>query len=191
MSESQLRGYMVATTAAFLRRRASERGLPDPSERFSPSLRAALNNIDSAGWYPVAHIGELNRLIASALAENKEDRARTELADCGRFMAEEATNTFMRLIMRLLTPTLFAKKLPDLWRRDCNYGRVELSVDDHSLKLQLHDMAGHDHLAAVMPGYTGFALEKMGKVVKKVNLEGWSMDKPIADGAMIEFVWQE
>jgi hypothetical protein len=191
MGEYEVRGYMVSTTAAFLRQTAAERGLPDPIERFSAPLRALLDNVVPVGLYPVAHVAELNRLIVSSLADNQEGRARTELANCGRFMANEATNTFMRLIMKVLTPSLFAKKLPDLWRRDCTHGKLELTVEDTSMTLGLRDMDGHDHIAAVMPGYVGFALEKMGKVIERISLDGWALEKPNGNGASIEFVWKK
>jgi len=186
----EVRGYMISTTADFLRKTAAARGLADPSDQLSPPLRSALGNVLAVGWYPVAHIAELNRLIASYLGGNDEGRARTELTSCGRFMANEATNTFMRLLMKVLTPGLFAKKLPDLWRRDCTHGKLELQVDDRSLTLNLSDMDGHDHIGAVMPGYVGFALERMGRVVQDVTLEGWSLAKPDASGAKIKFTWK-
>lgn len=191
MGEFQVRGYMLSTTAAFLRQTAAARGLGDPSEHFSPVLRSSLNNVVPVGWYPVAYVAELNRLIASLLADNDEERARKDLESCGQFMAVEATNTFMRLLMRVLTPALFAKKLPDLWRRDTTYGRLDLDVDDRTMKLTLREMDGHDHIAAVMPGYVRFALEKMGKVIDRVKVDGWALAKPDANGAKIEFSWQK
>lgn len=191
MAESQVRGYMLSTTAGYIRHTAKERGIADPTEQLSPSLRTSLANVASAGWYPVAHIAELNQLIASALANNDEERAKTDLQSCGRYMAEEATNTFMRLMMRVLTPSLFAKKLPELWRRDCMHGKLDLEVEDRCLTLLLNDMTGHDHIAAIMPGYVGFALEKMGKEVERVTLDGWSLAKPDGSGAKIQFFWRK
>jgi hypothetical protein len=179
---------MFSMTGAFLRETASARGLPDPMRQVSEPVRAALENTTPAGWYPVGHIAELNRVIAATLADNDEKRARTDLASCGRFMANEATNTFMRLIMKVLTPGLFAKKLPSLWRRDCTHGNLDLETGDRTLKLKLSGMEGHDHIAAIMPGYVGFALERMGKVVDNVAVDGWSLTKPDGNAA-ITFTW--
>src|SRR5262245_55331435 len=109
MSEPLLRGYMISTAATFVRQTAASRGLPDPTDQFSPQLRSSLSGMTSVGWYPVHYIAEVNRVIASALGGGDEVRARAELESCGRFMAVEATNTFMRLLMKVLTPTLFAK----------------------------------------------------------------------------------
>lgn len=190
MADMQVRGYMVMTTLNFLCQSAADRGLPDPREHFSPALRASLADFDPQRWYPVAHVSELNRLIVSLLAEDNEERARAELAMCGRAMANEATSTFMRLIMRVLTPMLFARKLPDLWHRDCQHGRLSLTVEEHMMTLRLYDMRDHTHVAAVMPGFVGFALEKMGKVLKTVTITGWSLEKPSEADSVVEFYWQ-
>jgi hypothetical protein len=191
MGEFQVRGYMISTTAAFLRQTAAARGMADPNALCSSALRSSMDSLTPAGWYPVSHIAELNRLIASSLAGDDEARARTEFEDCGRFMATEATNTFLRLLMKVLTPGLFAKKLPDLWRRDCTYGKLDLEVDDRKMTLRLSEMDGHDHIAAVMPGYVRFALETMGKTVERVTVHGWSLAKPDANGSSIEFLWKK
>lgn len=190
MSEFEVRGYMMSTTAAYLRETAASRRLSDPSKHFSSALSASLSNVVPVGWYPVAHVAELNRHIVTLLAGDEEQRAREELHSCGRFMAVEATNTFMRLLMRVLTPTLFAKKLPDLWRRDCKHGELAIEVDDRRMVLGLNGMNGHDHIAAVMPGYVGFALEKMGKVVDDVKIDGWSLTNPGATNSKIHFTWK-
>lgn len=190
MPEFQLRGYMIAKTAEFLRETALARGMEDPSEKLSAPLRSALKSMTPVGWYPVAYIGELNRLVVTALAENDEERARSDLASCGKFLAEEATSTFMRLLMRVLTPGLFARKLPELWRRDCTYGKLDIQTDERTMTIRLSEMDGHDHIAAIMPGYTCFALEKMGKTVERVNVNGWSVSNPNASGTELKLFWK-
>jgi hypothetical protein len=189
MSESLVRGYLVSKAATFVSQTAASRGMPDPGLEFSPPLRSALPAMTPVGWYPVEYIGEINRAIAEDLGGNDEARARAELENCGRFLANEATNTFMKLLMKVLTPALFAKKLPDLWRRDCTYGQLELDVGAGSMTLRLSGMEGHDHIAAVMPGYVGFALERMGKVIERAEVVGWSLSNPTA-GASIQFTWK-
>ncbi len=82
--------------------------------------REIVASAKSATWYPVATLAELLNSIAS-LAKGDEAKARELLINCGKYMAREATNTFLRLLMRM-TPALFAKKLPDFWGRDCTRG---------------------------------------------------------------------
>ena len=110
---------------------------------------------------------------------------------CGKFMAREATNTFLRLLMRMLTPNLFAKKLPDLWKRDCTGGRLQVQVDEQKLVCHIYDAEGYDHLAAVATGYATFALETMGKVVEKTTIHGWSVERPYQQGDWFELIWQK
>lgn len=191
MSGFEVRGYMISTTAEYLQQAAKKRNLKDVLEQASPQLRQTLAEVKHAGWYPVSIVSELNRIIVARLGEDNEDLARKELQDCGRFMAHEATNTFLRLLMRMLTPTLFAKKLPDLWKRDCNSGRLDVNVDAEkkTLTCRLMQMDGYDHLAAVIPGYVSFAMEAMGKPVTSAVVDGWSINQPNANGATLTVTW--
>jgi len=188
MSELQVRGYIVSTTASYLRHRMADQHAK-VFANLSPSLRKILDDIKPAQWYPVAAVSELNRVIVAEAGGNVDERARDELRKCGNHMAHEATNTFLKLFMKMLTPGLFAKKLPDLWSRDCSGGRLVVSADDKKLSCQFFDAAGYDHLGAVATGYVGFALEAMGKKIDKVVLRDWSVQQPNFNGVSFDLVW--
>src|SRR5262249_27998190 len=93
----------------------------------------------------------------------------------------EATNTFLRLLMRVLTPSLFAKKMPSLWTRDNTAGSVE--VDPSGIKagrlfFKFSDVDGYAYCPPVFVGWVAFAMEAMGLKTKSITLSGWSLEAP-------------
>ncbi len=189
MSSIQVRGYTVLNGAAYLRSRLGDEEASRVIAGMSPELQQALKTATQASWVPVAQISELYRAVA-ALGKGDETRAREELIQCGRFTSNEATNTFLRLVMRVLTPALFAKKLPSLWSRDATGGRYVVDVTDDKLVCHLHEMDDFDHIGPIAIGYVSFALEAMGKLIKKTELHGWSLANPSAPGVWFELFWK-
>jgi hypothetical protein len=189
MSGIQVRGYTVLKAASYLRGRVGEEEARRLFEGFSPELRQALNTAAPAAWLPVAHIAELHRAVA-ALGKGNDDLARKELITCGQTMANEATNTFLKLVMRVLTPTLFAKKLPSLWARDATGGKYHVDVAEDRLVCRLSEMDEFDHIGPISVGYVSFSLEAMGKTIEKTELHNWSLSNPSAPDCWFELTWK-
>jgi hypothetical protein len=186
--EFQVRGYMILNVAGYLRDTVGEAEAKRMFDALSPKSREVVASAKSATWYPVATLAELLNSIAS-LAKGDEAKARELLVNCGKYMAREATNTFLRLLMRMLTPALFAKKLPDFWGRDCTRGKLSVDVNERKLVCRTHDMKGFDHAVCTGAGFATFALEAMGKTIESTTIKDWSLSSPSADGASFELVW--
>ena len=190
MTELSARGYILATTVGYLRETAGPEKAEQIIAGLSPQLREAIKTVSPATWYPVPLLAELNRAMVAALAGTDDAKARELLEGCGRYMGHEASNTFLRLFMRMLTPGLFAKKLPDIWKRDFTGGRLDIEVTDGSLTCTIYDTHGHDHIGPISAGWIGFALKAMGKSIEKVNLQKWSLANPNPNGVVIEYYWK-
>jgi hypothetical protein len=188
MSDVLIRGYVLLSAARHLRSSAGENKTKELLELSSPGLRDALAGTTSASWCTSSHIGELYRMIA-ALAEGDENRARALLIACGRVVARDASNTFLRLLRTILTPSLLAKKLPDMWARDCTGGKVEAEVDHERIESRIFGVDGFDHLAPVAAGYVISALEAMGKSIIQTELHDWSLVTPAPSNPRFEIVW--
>ena len=189
MSALQIRGYTLSTTEAYIRDKLGNEEANRVLSELSADTRAALNSIKPAGWYPVAAIAELNWAIVQHIGKNDEERAKQVLIDCGRYMGKEATNTFLRLLMRMLTPNIFANKLPDFWKRDCNGGRFVTEVTNEKITCRLYETPGFAHVGVVATGFVSFALEAMGKQIHKTVIRDWSLAKPNEDGVGFELLW--
>lgn len=187
--EFRVRAYMLLSNIEFLRQKLGQEQLGRIVEGLSPEARAIHTTAKAADWCPVGVYSEVLGAVA-ATAGGKEDLARDTLIASGEFVAREASNTFLRLLMRMLTPSLFAKKLPDLWKRDCSRGRLEVEVTDERLVCRMFETQEMDHAVCTGAGFVKFALESMGKSVQKVSIHNWSLAKPSGEGSWFEFTWK-
>src|SRR5262245_11110223 len=169
MAESQMRGYVLQSAVGYLRKAAGEQHGKQLLDGLSPETKTAIATAKEATWVPLRTMSEVHRAIAS-LGNGDESSARTHLIESGKYSATEASNTFLKLLMKLLTPVMFAKKLPDFWRRDCNIGKLVVDVNDERIRCRLEGLAELDHVAPVAAGYVTFALEAMGKTVAKTEI---------------------
>ncbi len=191
MSEPQGRGYILAATHGFLLHKAGETKGAEITAGLSPELKETLATVKPAGWYPVELFGELNRALVDNLSDGSEDSAREVLLECGRYMGREASNTFLRLLMKVMTPNTLAKKLPDFWKRDFSVGRVEVEAISTGLIAKVWAPSTHHHINPISAGWAGYNLEMMGKTIEKIILHGWSLSEPVKDGSAFEFVWRD
>jgi len=189
MSETQVRGYTVLKTAAYIKHATGEQEAKRILQGLSPSLQQALTTATPASWLPVAHCSELFSAVAG-LAKGDEAKAKAELINCGEFLGNEATNTFLKLVMKILTPAMFAKKLPSLWSRDATGGKYDVEVYDDRIVCKLLEMEEFEHIGPISVGYVSFALQAMRKPVAKSNLHGWSLDKPRPKECWFELYWK-
>jgi hypothetical protein len=189
MNDIQMRGYVLSSAAEYLKRFAGEKKGGDILAAVSPALRDALSGATSASWCHSVHIAEMYRAVAS-LGDGDEARAKDILVACGKAAAHEASNTFLRLLMKVLTPTLFAKKLPDIWARDCTGAKISVEVGEESIRNRLFGVEGFDHVAPVASGYVVFALEAMGKSITKIEHHEWSLSNPAPSEPWFEISWK-
>jgi hypothetical protein len=156
--------------------------LPEP-------LKAALRDLKPADWYPREHCVALHRSIASATKE--PDAAYEALVSCGEFMAAEATNTYLQLVMRLITPSLFCKKVPKFWARDHSAGEFSVeSADSDGKRIQarLSNVEGFDHVGASAVGFLRFGMKAVGATAT-IRQTGWSLQNPAPAEIRYEITW--
>ncbi len=191
MNENLTRGYTILGTMAYVDKNYDEGKRNRFLSTLSPVVRDTIGGYKPVEWYDRIHFVELLRGIASLQAT--EQNAYKELVRCGQSVAELATNTFLKLFMKILTPTLFAKKIPDIWLRDNKSGRftADLSrVDQNILRMHLMDVAGYDHVGPVAVGWITFAMGRMGKQGLDCRLSGWSLATPGPKDLYFDITWQ-
>jgi hypothetical protein len=191
MSETSLRAraYMGKSTLAFIGEKFGPRKADEILAGLSPAARVATTELKPADWFSVDVYAELLNALAAQSNGNADD-ARDTLIACGEYVAREASNTFLKMLMRILTPALFASKLPALWRRDFSGGRLEADIQPDRLLCRMFEIKGFDHAPCTAAGFVKFALGGMGKVVGQVQVHNWSLTNPCAEGAIIELSWQ-
>lgn len=175
-----IRGYSVKQQFNFLQTQYE----PEVSGRLLQTIPVeiltGLNDPKPADWYPRSYSVAILRAIASHHGAD-EQAAYADLVRCGTFIATEATNTFLRLLMKVLTPALFAKKIPEFWKRDQTGGHFEVDTSGAkhgTFELRLCDVEGFDHIGVVSLGWILFGLSAMGKTDVVVNQTGWKLTNP-------------
>jgi hypothetical protein len=187
--EFNVRGYMVLNAASYLRETMGERESKAVFDSFPGDVRAAIDRAKPADWVPVSVFSHITRAIAS-ISKGDEAKAQELLVTCGLFMAEEASNTFLKILLRMITPGLFIKKIPDIWSRDCSRGKLVVEeLTNQRLLCRTVDMDGFDHVACTAAGFVTFVLKTMGKSIQKTTIQGWALDKPCVSGTTFEIIW--
>ena len=189
--EPTTKGYALIACVKFAESHLSPASRERFFEKLSPEARALVGGLRPNEWYPRARLIELFGAIASEYGESSE--AHAALVRLGAGMAREMTNVFMRLVIRILTPALFAKKLPQLFALDNRGGgRVEVDASrlgDQYLALTFKEMRGADYFAPICEGWIRFFMESMGKRDISVNADPWLLDSPGADEFRLDVRW--
>lgn len=189
--EPMIRGYSVKQQLNFLETQFE----PSVSEKLVAQIpqdvRRHLAEVKPVEWYPRQYSVHVLRAIAAH--GGKDERVvQADLVRCGIFISTEATNTFLKILMKMLTPALFGKKIPDFWSRDMKGGRFEVDVSKASerrIQLSLCDVEGFDHIGVVSIGWISFGMQAMGKSDVKVVQQGWSLATPGANKITYDLTW--
>lgn len=126
-------------------------------------------------WYPHDYFAAPYRAIVAAHDDPVAGRRAVEAA--GRWACEEMANSFLRLVMRMMTPGLFVKKCSQLLAKDFRGWRggapdviYDLSKEKAGeVTIEVRNIGNHPYLGASAIGYIEFAFEHMGKKNLKVE----------------------
>lgn len=190
MEPFKTRGYVFGTTLKYIREGLPPERRQKALDKISPETLAWIEALAKpAEMYTVEKSVEMFSAIVAS-SEGNAAVAEQDLINCGKFAANEASNTFLRLLMKVLTPGLFAKKLPSLYSRDNSKGHVTVEATDDRLVCKMSDVKGYPYLPPVSVGWAVFTLETMGKKLSSSKLHGWSVDTPDVDNVEFELVWR-
>lgn len=158
---------------------------------YSPELRAALARSKPADWLPREHLVELLTLVVSV--HGPTPQSEKKLYACGRAIFDDATNMFIRLVLKMATPAIFAKKFPDFWQRDfrgSGHGQVDTSeIDRNHISVSFHGIEGFNYVAPLGIGFVGLAMERVTGKKVTMELRDWSFDNPGPSQTHYEVSW--
>lgn len=182
---------MLQSTLAFIEKTyepsVRERMLAD----VSPRVRDVLANLNTVAWYPVPDVAELFRVIAEH-HQRTDGKLRESLENVGRSICEAATTTFLKLILKILTPSLFASKMSGFWERDHRCGTlkaVDFDPKSARMKVVLSGVKGYDYIGPVAPGFVLQALELLGLHDVRVSYD-WTVEDLSPDEIEYLFTWR-
>jgi hypothetical protein len=151
MAEMHLRGYWITPLPSLI----AERFDASSREAFYAAIegepRAVLDRAEPKGWYDLdVMLKILWALIEAAPGDRdlespvptspvflQQESKRAVLAHLGLKMGEQASTTFMRLLMKLLSPRMLFNQFPLIWRRYGDFGKVRMD-EIESDRLLMH-----------------------------------------------------
>ena len=158
--DRQVRGSSLLGILAFI-----ESGL-EPSKRTMvleqlPPGRFDKKKIGPNDLFPIEESNVLVRAVATAFED--EAKRYEMMIQCGQFIANDAINSFLRLLIKFLKPDLFARKYGDFFRRAHTFGEVKArDFTPHSFVLDMTDVHDYDYVAPISIGFMRHTLGAMG-----------------------------
>lgn len=189
MEEPMIRGHILDHTARFYRTGFDHVTVARIEGELSIEVKAALDSVTPAAWYPRRF--QVDILNALAAARGSGDGTYGDIQRCGAGLAEP-TNEFARLLMKLMTPELFVKKLPRFWARDHKSSgafEIEPSVEQRGALLRLRGIKNYDHGAIFWMGFMQSVLKQVGAGSLVIRQEGWSWSSPGPQDVSYEVKW--
>jgi hypothetical protein len=183
-----LRGYLLQRATNYIEHHFSPQQVATIKAGYPESLRSALAQMKPAEWYPREHCIVLHRAIADTAGPADAYEA---LVGLGEFMATEATNTYLQLVMRLITPSLFCKKVPKFWQRDHSAGEFAVESADGDAKrieMRLSGVEKFDHVGASAVGFLRFGMKAVGATAQ-IEQIGWSVQNPAPAEIQYKVTW--
>jgi hypothetical protein len=160
-------------------------------EALPKELRASLPLVGPVEWVPRVHHVQLLRIIGSV--QRTEPGVLEDLLSYGQYVGNELANGALKQFMLVVTPKLFAKKLPNLWIRDhLDDGRLEgdiALVDESRLPLRFTGIRGYDHIGVVTLGWVRGVMSRFNRRGLQVKQSGWSLRQVAPEEMACEVSW--
>ncbi len=164
MSDDRLtKGFNLEQTITFIDTHYSAQVRDRIIEQLPRDVRDKLPRVRTGNWYPIGDLVAFLRAMASvAPADDEAERTSRAL---GRHLSDAATGTFMRLLLKVMTPPVFLKKVPDIWPRMFSFGTFEVDPAGFKEKratMIMRGVDGFEHVAPVSAGWIEGVFEAMG-----------------------------
>jgi len=186
MPEKLLKGFSLTTTMAFIDKHYTHEQREQIHARLSPELRSLATTFKPGDWYPIGYQTEMLRAMASVIDDGGD--AHSNAVALGRFLSDQASNTFMRLLFKVLTPLIFLRKAPAVWGRMFNFGRFEVDTTDyengHAI-MRMLEVDGFDYVAPVSEGWIATMFESVG--CNDVRVHASDLEEGTVRGAGYQF----
>jgi len=190
MEGATIRGHVLDHAARFYRTTYDQPTAVRIDGQLSIELKSTLDSMSRAEWYPRRYLVEMLSAIATVRGSN--DGTYAEIVRCGRSLAEP-NDEYSRLLMQVMTPELFLKKLPRFWERDHQGSgafEIESSADGgHSARVTLRGIKNYDHAALLWLGFIQGVLVQLRTPGLSVAQRGWSWDNPGPQDVTYEVKW--
>jgi hypothetical protein len=122
---AQFKGSIFTSTRIFTEKTYGQVGVERCLARLQPADRALLEGISPVGWYPAEPILSFHHALEALYGEPGNHQV-CEAA--GRYSAEWAFNSILKIFLRFKTPHWLMTKYTSVWERYHDSGNWELGV---------------------------------------------------------------
>jgi hypothetical protein len=191
MDERKIKSYGFNATVEFVEKNYDEAARKRIFGGLSPAGRSFMETAKKAQWAPPEYSGELWTGIAKEHPTGNE--AQDQLVKAGRYQGAYATNTYLKLLMKMLTMKMFAKKFPDIWARDANFGKLVVGeiaeIEKGKLMLGFRELGKFPYFGPITQGWFSYSFETMGLKNVKVELQDWTLQNPDPGEVTYHVTW--
>jgi len=188
--EHQVRGNHIVPLRDFIFSRYDETTQGRILRGLSETTRTTLPELRPDSWFSNRVPNDLVASIFSA--QDTAERGYQEVIDAGQAIAEYGVNTFMRLLIKLMTPEMLAKKWPTIWAKGHNFGHMDTDlsmVKDQRLTLTLREVESYAHLGPIAVGFLQYTLFAMGRREAKVVQQDVDYSLKLSPTYTYEVTW--
>lgn len=161
MDQPKIRGFFTRSVNLFVERSYDPPLRQRILDAVPAEVRAAAPSADRNAWYPLEYITGYWGAIDKVLGDR--ERTRREIQRCGEFVATEATNTFLKLLIKVLSPKMFARQFPDVWRRWHDFGDVDVDTSEVDGRRMKFACTGYDYAPFIGRGFLVHMFTMLGK----------------------------
>ena len=189
--DKQVRGGVVIALLGFVEERLDPAARVSVLESVPPELSRNLRNLERAGFYDYEYSNAVMRGITRTVPD--PIRAYSLAREAAEFVANDAINTFLRLLVKFLKPAILARKFEDFFRKDHNFGRMQTDLSEvakNRFVLTMSDVEGYEYVGAGAGGWMCHVLACMG--CKNVEVRETLNPPPApqtADNYRFEVTW--
>jgi hypothetical protein len=165
--ERLIKGVHILPFVDFIHERYDDKRQQAIMEAMRPETLQMIKTIKRDEWRPAELVADVNRAIYDT--SPTPDAGYDDIVAAGAASADYAAGTYVRLLIKLMTPKIMASKWPDIWKKSHNFGVMKPRLEgDRMLKLSLTDVAGYTHIGPCAVGFLSFSLHAMGLPDAKV-----------------------
>lgn len=190
MEEAMIRGHVLDHTAQFYRSRYDQGTASRVDGELSIELKSVLESVSRPEWYPRRYLVEM--LNAITIVRGTNDGTYADFVRCGSTLADPK-DEFGKLLVQVMTPELFLKKLPRFWTRDHQEsGAFELeavAAGERQARVKLRSVKHYDHCAILWLGFMQGMLSQVGTAGLSIAQQGWSWENPGPQDVAYEVKW--
>ena len=159
--ERLIKGVHILPLNDFIAELRDEERRAQIYDRMRQETREMLRSVQRDEWRPMPLVADINEAIYTS--RDQPEQGYEDMVAAGKAIADYAAGTYVRLLIKLMTPKILASKWPDIWRKSHNFGAMTCRLEsDRLLLMTIDDVRDYTHVAPYTVGFLTFSLNAMG-----------------------------